>query len=127
MNFFARIQDGPVAELQAADLNQKLSSGNKPYLLDVREPLDFRAGHIAGAKLKPLGELNKRLHEIPKGVEVVCICASGHRSLPAVRRLASAGYTATPGLKNGMIAWQMARLSVVKGMSRSAIVRQEDR
>ena len=105
----------PVQSITAMDLHEKLSSGNKPTLLDVREPVEFRSGHIAGAQLIPLGELKKRLHEVPQGVEVVCIWASGHRSVPSVRILAAAGLTASH-LKSGMFSWQMARLPVKKGM-----------
>lgn len=80
----------------------------------MRQPEEFRSGHITGAKLIPLGELGRRLNEVPKGREVVCICATGHRSIPAVRKLAAAGFTAS-SMKNGMIAWQVAKLPVQKG------------
>ena len=71
--------------------------------------------HIADAKVIPLGELSRRISEVPRDREVVCICATGHRSVPAVRKLATEGYTAR-SLKNAMIAWQMAKLPVKKGL-----------
>jgi rhodanese-related sulfurtransferase len=114
MSFFDSIFGKPVPTIQAAQLHEKLKKTNPPYILDVRQPEEFRSGHITGAKLIPLGELGRRINEVPKGREVVCICATGHRSVPAVRKLAAAGYTAS-SMKNGMIAWQMAKLPVQKG------------
>jgi rhodanese-related sulfurtransferase len=116
MSFLARIFGEPVPTIQALELQEELSGGKKPYLLDVRQPEEFLAVHIAGAKLIPLGELDNRMKEVPKGREIVCICASGHRSVPAVRKLIAAGYTAR-SLKNGMMAWQIARLPIKKGMA----------
>jgi rhodanese-related sulfurtransferase len=116
MNFFSRFMNEPVQDIQVSELHKKLSSGKGPYLLDVRQPEEFRVGHIPGAKLIPLGELSKRLDEVPQGVDVVCICASGHRSVPAVRQLTTAGITVS-SLKDGMIAWQMAKLPVIKGIA----------
>lgn len=115
MNLFTRVFGGPVSTIQALELQEELSSGKKPYLLDVRQPQEFRMAHIENAKLIPLGELSRRLSEVPKDREVVCICATGHRSVPAVRKLVAEGYTAR-SLKNGMIAWQMSRLPVKKGI-----------
>jgi rhodanese-related sulfurtransferase len=115
MSIFTRIFGAPVPAIPALELQKKLANGNRPFLLDVRQPEEYRLAHIAGSKLIPLGELDRRLTEVPKGREVVCICASGHRSVPAVRKLVAAGYSAT-SMKNGMIAWQMARLPVKKGI-----------
>jgi rhodanese-related sulfurtransferase len=114
MGFFESIFGRPVPTIRASELHEKLKKNNRPYILDVRQPEEFRSGHITGAKLIPLGELGRRLNEVPKGREVVCICATGHRSVPAVRKLAAAGFTAS-SMKNGMIAWQVAKLPVQKG------------
>lgn len=115
MSFFTRVFGEPVQTIQALELQDELSDSKRPYLLDVRQPEEYRAAHIADAKLIPLGDLSRRISEVPRGREVVCICATGHRSVPAVRKLAAQGYTAR-SLKNGMIAWQMAKLPVKKGM-----------
>lgn len=116
MGFLSSLFGSPVPGIQARELQEKLTKGKRPYLLDVRQPEEFRAGHIAGTKLIPLGELGRRLNEVPKDREVVCICATGHRSVPAARKLIAAGYAAL-SLQNGMIAWQRAKLPVQKGKS----------
>ncbi|MBE3039540.1 MAG: rhodanese-like domain-containing protein [Chloroflexi bacterium] len=115
MDFFARLLGEPVPTLRALELQEKLKDGKRPFLLDVRQPEEFRLGHIAGAKLIPLGELSSRMKEVPQGREIVCICASGHRSVPAVRKLMAVGYTAS-SMKYGMIAWQLPKLPINKGM-----------
>ncbi len=104
-----------VATISSRALYVKLSNGNKPFLVDVREPVEYRYAHVPGAKLIPLGKLSNRLDEIPKDREVVCICATGHRSVPAARILNKSGYSAS-SMKNGMIAWEMAKLPVKQGM-----------
>ncbi len=111
MSLFTRLFGEPVATISAKEVETKLKVGRRPFLLDVRQPDEFRHGHISGAKLIPLGELSRRMQEVPKGREIVCICATGHRSVPAVRKLVAAGYKAT-SLKNGMIAWKAAHLPI---------------
>ena len=113
MNFFSRLLGEPVPTLTALELQEKLNDTKRPFLLDVRQPEEFRLGHIAGAKLIPLGELSSRMNEVPQDREIICICASGHRSVPAVHKLMAAGYTAS-SMKNGMIAWHKARLPTAK-------------
>ncbi len=106
---------GRVPTTSAPELQERLTKNSRGlYLLDVREPVEFRHGHIPGAKLIPLRQLGDRLKEVPKDREVVCICATGHRSVPAVRKLMAAGYRAA-SLERGMIAWRKAKLPVRKG------------
>jgi rhodanese-related sulfurtransferase len=74
------------------------------FIVDVREPAEFRAGHIPGAKLIPLGQLAGRTGEIPRDRRVVCVCRSGRRSAAAVRLLRSLGVDAY-NLHGGMRDW----------------------
>jgi rhodanese-related sulfurtransferase len=115
MGRFAKIFSESVPIIGISELKEKLAQGNRPYLLDVRQAVEYRTGHAASATLIPLGELGSRLNEAPKDREVVCICATGHRSAPATRQLVAAGYAAR-SLKNGMIAWQLAKLPIKTGI-----------
>ena len=81
-------------------------------LMDVRELDEWAAGHAPGARHIPLGQLDRRLHELPEGVTVVTVCRSGHRSAAAQRRLAAAGWDAR-NLAGGMQAWARAGLPIV--------------
>jgi rhodanese-related sulfurtransferase len=116
VDFLSGIFGTPVPSISVTELQEKLKVANRPFLLDVRQPEEFREGHIAGAKLIPLGELRTRINELPKDKEIVCICASGSRSSSATRQLASAGYQVI-NMKGGMFIWQRAALPVKKGMA----------
>ena len=102
---------GSSKNLSAADAKTRIESGDPLFILDVRQPEEFRSGHIAGATLIPLGELSKRLKELPTDQEILCVCASGSRSSVATRQLIDAGYKAI-NLQGGMMGWQVARYAI---------------
>ena len=114
MELFSRMFGSPMPALNVQELSEKLKDGKRPLVLDVREPEEYQAGHIAGAKLMPLGTLNQRVNELPKDTEIVCVCASGSRSSSATKMLISAGYAAV-NMNGGMFTWQRAGLPVKKG------------
>lgn len=114
MNFFSKWFGTTVPKLNAVELNEKLKFGKHPLVLDVRQPEEFRIGHIAGAKLIPLGELHRRMKELPQGREIVCVCASGSRSGSAAKLLAKEGCTVFD-LQGGMLAWRRSKFPVQKG------------
>ena len=66
----------------------------KVQVVDVREPAEFAhgLGHIDGALLVPLGELQARLDELPRDRPLVAVCRSGARSARATAMLAKAGF-----------------------------------
>lgn len=74
-------------------------------VLDVREPDEWRAGHVAGALWIPMGEVGARHEEVPRDRQVVVICRSGGRSSRVVAELVQAGYDAV-NAGGGMKAWQ---------------------
>ncbi len=106
---------GSVPEVGARELAAELANGAVPFLLDVRTPVEFAAGHLAGALNVPVTALSGRIPSlgIPAGRPVVAICLSAHRSPPAVRLLRRAGVEARQ-LAGGMIAWRAAGLPVVR-------------
>ena len=115
MDFITRFFSGAqVNAVSPTEAHKKLSQKPKPFLLDVRQPEEFRAGHIPGAKLIPLGQLSSRLKELPKNQEIIVVCQSGNRSLSATRQLSGAGYQAI-NMQGGMSAWSRSGLPVSKG------------
>ena len=83
-------------------------------VLDVRNPDEYEAGHVPGAKLIPLGELASRQEEIPEGDPIYVVCASGNRSLKATRAMLQAGYRAV-SVAGGTKAWVETGRPVVTG------------
>jgi len=114
MNFLSNLFGKPIPKLTATDVSEKLKFGKHPLIIDVRQPDEFHQGHIAGAKLIPLGELRKRMKELPHGREIVCVCASGNRSNSAAKLLAKEGFTVFD-MMGGMHAWRRVKLPVQKG------------
>jgi len=81
-------------------------------LLDVREPDEFAGGHAPNATHIPLGELERRVEELPRGATIVCVCRSGARSATAAYALGQVGLDAV-NLAGGMHAWASEGLAVV--------------
>lgn len=114
MNLLLSLFGPPMPSVSAAELNEKLKNGKRPLVLDVRQPHEFRTGHIVGAKLIPLGELSRRLEELPKDKEIAVICATGNRSNSATKMLLRAGYNAI-NVKGGMMNWSGTGFTTKKG------------
>jgi rhodanese-related sulfurtransferase len=117
MGFFSHLFGPSTPSLDATQAQAKLRQKPAPVLLDVRQPEEYREGHIEGAKLIPLGELAGRIQELPRTAEIICVCHSGNRSSRATQLLAGQGYRVV-NLSGGMIAWTRAGLPVKKGSAR---------
>jgi len=94
------------------DLAQKLRLAPRALsLLDVRNPEEYNdeLGHIAGAVLIPLDQLERRLSEAPPGPLAV-ICRSGNRAAQAAALLRANGRDDVWVMTGGMLAWNEARL-----------------
>jgi len=85
------------------------------FFLDVREPAEWNQAHIPGSTLIPLGELEKRVNEVPHDKAVVVVCRSGTRSKAGRDILKTAGFTQVTCLNGGLNAWQAAGYPTVTG------------
>ena len=85
-------------------------------VLDVRPKAEFEAGHIAGARSVPIGELRRRLRALPKDAEVVAYCRGPYcvYADDAVRELNRRGFRARR-LIDGFPEWKRAGLPVAAG------------
>jgi rhodanese-related sulfurtransferase len=97
-------------ELGPEEANAKLGEF---LTVDVRGAHEFDGplGHLRGAKLIPLPELEARAGELPRGKELLLVCRSGARSAKACQQLEALGYGPATNLVGGMIAWNRARLA----------------
>jgi adenylyltransferase/sulfurtransferase len=100
----------PLRETSAARLAARLRAGDELLLLDVREPAEHERARIAGARLVPLGELERRLVELADWKErpVVVHCHRGGRSARACRVLEQAGFADVANLSGGIEAWSLS-------------------
>jgi rhodanese-related sulfurtransferase len=83
------------------------------YLLDVREPDEWDAGHTPDAHHLPMMEIPARMVEVPTDTEVVVVCRSGARSGRVVSYLIGNGWDNVRNLDGGMQAWAAAGRDVV--------------
>ncbi|MFJ3975284.1 rhodanese-like domain-containing protein [Streptomyces sp. NPDC090021] len=83
-------------------------------VLDVREPEEYRAGHVPGARLAPMSTLAATPPRIPEGRTVYVICASGNRSQWAADSLAAVGMDAV-SVAGGTWGWVGVGRPVVTG------------
>lgn len=88
-------------------------------LLDVRQPREYGAGHIPGAKLIPLGELEYRYGELDKDRGIISYCRSGHRSMAASIHLCGLGFENVYNLNGGIRKWDY---EVVKGTTEDKLI-----
>lgn len=85
------------------------------FILDVREPSEWAEFHVAGTTLIPLGQLEKRLSEVPRDREVVVICRSGNRSTSGRDILAKAGFTSVTSMSGGLLSWRAKGFPTLSG------------
>ncbi|UFT97751.1 rhodanese-like domain-containing protein [Radiobacillus kanasensis] len=82
-----------------------ISGYRKAQLIDVREPKEFDAGHILGARNIPMSQLSQRMPEVRKDQPVYLYCQSGARSARAAFMLHKKGYRDLYQLQNGFKKW----------------------
>ncbi len=91
-------------------LNERVQSGEKATVLDVRTEKEWKAGHIEGALHIHGGQLQQRTKEVPRGKPVAVVCGSGYRASIAASFLRRAGYEDVANVLGGMKAWHNANL-----------------
>lgn len=93
-----------VPGLSVHALKARLDAGERPFLLDVRNPDEHAFSDIGGSALIPLHELANRVDELEGQSDIVVYCRSGSRSGVAVSLLQTRGIEAT-NLEGGILAW----------------------
>lgn len=107
---------GARAGTLSANAAVQLINREKAVVLDVREPAEYAAGHVVGAKNLPLGQLEQQLPELVKNkaTPLVLVCGTGafaNRGLAVAKKL---GYAQAQSLSGGLTAWKDANLPVEK-------------
>lgn len=91
-------------EIRPAEL-QGFADENEVFLLDVREGWEFEARRIPDTVNIPVGEVTRRIHQIPREKVVVVICEHGTRSRRVGEYLIKQGYERVVNLAEGTAGW----------------------
>jgi sulfur-carrier protein adenylyltransferase/sulfurtransferase len=92
-------------EITSVELKQRLDRGDRPRIIDVREPNEYQINRIPGSELIPLGDVPRRYAELDPDEEIVVHCKVGGRSAKAADFLRSVGFKRVLNLKGGILDW----------------------
>jgi rhodanese-related sulfurtransferase len=93
-------------------LKSRLDAGERPVLLDVREPWEIGLASIEGSELIPMSQLERRFTELDPDAETVVICHHGNRSSHVAMALQRAGFEKVLNLEGGLDAYSSVDESV---------------
>lgn len=103
----------PFTRLSVQEAKEMLDGGNV-QLIDVREPHEYRGGHVPGAKLIPLSTVPTRASELDDSKPLLFVCGVGQRSALAAEYAAAAGKQNLFNLEGGTEGWVRSGLPVEK-------------
>jgi rhodanese-related sulfurtransferase len=111
--YVRRTTGGPWVDITHATL---MINREDALVVDVREPAEYGAGHILGAKNVPLAGIQAGAGELAKKKSrpLIVYCDSSARSSSAVAALRRQGFERVVNLSGGLGAWQQAGLPVEK-------------
>jgi SulP family sulfate permease len=99
-----------VITVSSQRLWQQLHEDTPPLIIDVREPREFRTGHIPQAESIPLPTLLSDTQALPRDRPIVLVCRSGRRSTRATAALRERDFDNISILQGGMLSWEAAGL-----------------
>ena len=95
----------PHQDITPEELQSRLDAGAKVVLLDVREPMEWAIGHLAGAVHIPMRSVSARIGELDPEAETVVYCHHGSRSAAVAAMLRHAGFRDVRNLTGGIDRW----------------------
>lgn len=98
--------NGEFRSMSSADAYEMITSGDDVIILDVRSEGEFSNGHIEGAILLPVDEIEYRAESIlpDKDAVILVICQSGNRSQVASQELVDLGFNNVYDI-GGIMSW----------------------
>ena len=109
LGYFVYSRFAPVKGLKnvnALQFKEELDQRTPKYIMDVREPHEYKNGYIPGAVNVPLSQLSSRVQSLPKDKPLYLYCQSGMRSKQAARMLAKNGFGNLTNLQGGIMSWK---------------------
>jgi adenylyltransferase/sulfurtransferase len=93
-----------IPQLAVKELKRRIDAGEPAYILDVREPWEYKIAQIGG-KLIPMNEIPQRIAEIDRDREIIVHCHHGVRSQRVAEFLQQSGFQRVVNLAGGIDAW----------------------
>jgi rhodanese-related sulfurtransferase len=88
----------------------------KAAVIDLRPEVEFKAGHLPGAKHVPSNEITVRIEKLKldRKNPLILVCETGTSSRKAIAEVQKLGFAEVGALDGGVQAWQAAALPLVK-------------
>jgi rhodanese-related sulfurtransferase len=94
-----------IKEIDASDLQTRITRGDDFILLDIRSAGELAQGVLPDSEHLPMHLIPMRLSDLPKDKDVILYCHSGARSYHACAYLAQQGYDNAINLRGGILGW----------------------
>lgn len=104
--------NGQMNGISCREVKAKVDAGEDIYILDNRGPGEYQEMRLGiGEVLIPIGDLRKRINELPKdkNKEVICYCKISLRGYEAASLLMANGWTNVKVMEGGIMVWPFAR------------------
>ena len=96
-----------IDEIAPLALKARLDRGDRPFILDVREPEEVAFAAFPHATHIPMGDIPSRLTELDPDRETIVVCHHGVRSAQVAMYLARMGFEHAVNLTGGIDAWSI--------------------
>lgn len=114
------VLEGQFRQVHVSQVRGLVESG--AFIVDVREPGEYAAGHLKGSHNIPLTQLRERMNEIPKDVPVYVHCRSSQRSYYAICCLRGHGYDNVTNISGSFLGISLYEYFNDKAQKREPIV-----
>lgn len=102
----ASVAEEMYAGISSKGLLEKIQQGNDFILVDLRTPVEYNRGHIAGAINIPIADIEKHVGGLSRDKETILYCKSGPWSRQAYSILKKNGFNNIKVLENGIVGWK---------------------
>jgi hydroxyacylglutathione hydrolase len=102
------VEAGETLALDALAASLRPGDPDAPFVIDVRQPSEYEAGHVPGSLHIGAGDLPEVLERLPTDRPIATICASGYRSSVAASLLRAAGFEHVAMVAGGVLDWAAA-------------------
>ena len=112
--------------LSVETLAARLAAGGPeaPFVIDVRQPSEYEAGHVPGSTHIGAGDLPEMLDRLPRDRPIATICASGYRTSVAASMLRAAGFEDVVTVSSGVPTWESHGFPVAYGPGPGGDIRE---